>query len=145
MGGYNSNLTNYDIPKSHIEFFNNQLLWYIDEQNRFFVHGGFNREKSIHNQPDSDFYWNRDLWRKAMSCTGDQKLNTIDGFKEIFIGHTATTSWKKDTPMRASIVYNLDTGAGFGAGKLTIMDINSKKIWQSDPVNSLYPEEKGRN
>ena len=28
MGGYNSNLTNYDIPKSHIDFFNNQLLWY---------------------------------------------------------------------------------------------------------------------
>lgn len=143
MGGYNSNLTNYDIPKSHIDFFNNQLLWYIDEQDRFFVHGGFNREESIYTQPDSDFYWDRDLWRKAMSCSKDQKLNTIEGFKEVFIGHTTTLEHGVDTPITSGGITNLDTGAGFN-GKLTIMNVDTKEYYQSDNVKDLYPNERGR-
>ena len=41
-------------------------------------------------------------------------------------------------------VGNLDTGAAF-TGKLSLMDINTKEFWQSDPVWKLYPGEKGRN
>jgi serine/threonine protein phosphatase 1 len=33
----------------------------------------------------------------------------------------------------------MDTGAGW-AGKLTIMDVQTKEYWQSDPVQSLYPD-----
>jgi serine/threonine protein phosphatase 1 len=45
--------------------------------------------------------------------------------------------WKTDKPMKAANIYNLDTGAG-RTGRLTIMDIESKKFWQSDPVRELY-------
>jgi serine/threonine protein phosphatase 1 len=37
----------------------------------------------------------------------------------------------------------MDTGAGWD-GCLSIMDINSKEFFTSDPVPSLYPEDSGR-
>lgn len=46
--------------------------------------------------------------------------------------------------MHAINVWNLDTGAAF-RGKLSCMDIKTKKVWQSDEVYTLYPTEKGRN
>lgn len=160
-GGYMTSLLREDIPASHWKFFKHQRLYYKDDlRNMFFVHGGFDRFKSItdnrHDHP-SEFYWNRDLWEKAMSCKGDQKLQTIDNFGEIFIGHTATTNWtiKEEhtatgivipkgamitVPMFSGGVWNMDTGAGWH-GKLTIMNISTKEFWQSDLVTDLYPEE----
>jgi serine/threonine protein phosphatase 1 len=46
--------------------------------------------------------------------------------------------------MQGCNVWNIDTGAAF-TGKLTIMDIDTKNFWQSDPVRNLYPNEAGRN
>jgi serine/threonine protein phosphatase 1 len=46
--------------------------------------------------------------------------------------------------VRAANVWNIDTGAGF-KGPLSVMDVISKEVWQSDPVHTLYPEENGRN
>ena len=34
----------------------------------------------------------------------------------------------------------MDTGAGWN-GKLTIMDVDTEEYWQSDLVESLYPNE----
>lgn len=149
-GAWVTNLCNIDIPKSHQHFFGHQIPYYVDEKNRCFVHGGFNRDQSIKDNDHSELMWDRSLWRKAMSCTGGQKLVTVDGFSEIFIGHTATVNFvdKKqnriDTPMSCGGVWNVDTGAGF-KGKLTIMNVDTKEYFQSDPVDSLYPEENGRN
>jgi serine/threonine protein phosphatase 1 len=58
-------------------------------------------------------------------------------FNEIFIGHTSTVNWKTDQPMKAANIHNLDTGGGY-AGRLTIMELESKQFWQSDPVKELY-------
>ena len=41
-------------------------------------------------------------------------------------------------------VWNLDTGGGY-EGKLTVMDVETKELWQSDFVNTLYSNERGRN
>lgn len=150
-GGWVTNLCTVDIPKSHIDFFGKQHLYYIDEKNRCFVHGGFDREISIKENHESMLYWDRDLWKKAMSCVGDQKLVTADCFSEIFLGHTATTGYKHKptgqsitTPMHFGGVWNVDTGAGWN-GKLTIMDVDTKQYWQSDAVQELYEDERGRN
>jgi serine/threonine protein phosphatase 1 len=58
-------------------------------------------------------------------------------FDLVFIGHTSTTHEKTDQPMHKANVWNLDTGAG-GGGRLTIMDVETKEFWQSDPVGELY-------
>jgi serine/threonine protein phosphatase 1 len=46
--------------------------------------------------------------------------------------------------MNAQNIWNIDTGAAF-YGKLSCMDINTKEVFQSDPVQTFYPDEKGRN
>ncbi len=151
---------NFSIPDNHVKFFRTQLPYYIDEENRCFVHGGFNRHFTMkENQANCDymFWWDRDLWMSALSFQSlydgnfnklgepdiELKFKMKENFKEVFIGHTATVNWKTDKPMLAANIWNLDTGAGF-KGKLTIMDVDTKEYWQSDLVSELYPNEKGR-
>jgi serine/threonine protein phosphatase 1 len=65
-------------------------------------------------------------------------------FKEIYIGHTPTTRIGKTEPVNLANVWNIDTGAAF-KGPISILDIDTKEYWQSDPVYELYPNETGRN
>lgn len=163
------NATYIKVPESHLKFFRTQHLYYIDDQNRLFIHAGFNRHYSIKDQRDEKiYYWDRDFWASALSHESISKTEHYkggqfkikDNFKEVFIGHTSTTNWSVnevkvngivipgnryiDFPMKAANVYNLDTGAGFN-GKLTIMNVDTKQYWQSDLLKDLYPNEKGRN
>ena len=64
--------------------------------------------------------------------------------KEIYIGHTPVTRINRDIPTQMANVWNVDTGAAFH-GKLSLIDVDTKEFWQSDPVYKLYPEEDGRN
>lgn len=130
--GYKTSLNATDIPESHKAFFKNQLLYYIDEHNRCFVHAGFDRTKPFHGQEESNYYFDRSLWFEALSLEKHLcKTDCLTNFKGIFIGHTATTRWNKYIPMNAFEIINLDTGAGH-TGKLTIMDIATKEYFQSD-------------
>ena len=96
------------------------------------------------------FYWDRSLWETALAL--DERLETAHKYypkrftlyKEIYIGHTPVTRIGKTTPIQKATVWNVDTGAAFN-GPLTLMDINTKEFWQSDPLPLLYPDEKGRN
>jgi serine/threonine protein phosphatase 1 len=65
-------------------------------------------------------------------------------YNEMFIGHTPTLHLGIKEPVNKANIWNLDTGAAF-MGSLTIMDVDNKEFWQSDPLPSLYPNEKGRN
>lgn len=151
-GGYRTNLTFIDIPQTHRDFFNKQIGHYVDEKKRCFIHAGFDRHELVRNQSEKVMCWDRDLWMAALSFMtiknplnkeGKYKFKMKDDFSEVFIGHTATVNWNTDLPMKAANIYNLDTGAGFG-GKLTLMDVETKEIVQSDLVQTLYPNEKGR-
>jgi serine/threonine protein phosphatase 1 len=65
-------------------------------------------------------------------------------YNEIYIGHTPVTQINSTIPVNKANIWNVDTGAAF-YGPLTIMNIDTKEFWQSDPVHTLYPREKGRN
>ena len=65
-------------------------------------------------------------------------------FNEIYIGHTPTIHFGSYEPMSAQNVWNIDTGACF-YGKLSCIDIDTKEVFQSDVVQTFYPNEKGRN
>jgi serine/threonine protein phosphatase 1 len=166
-GGFKTNLTESDIPETHRKFFIQQAKYYKDNNNNIFVHGGFNRHELLNNQHENDiFWWDRDLWMQALSFKDlidkKYKLKIKEDCKEVFIGHTATVNWKSneeiskggiimsskgdpiDYPMNAANIWNLDTGAGF-KGRLTFMDLETKEYWQSDPVQDLYSDQKGRN
>lgn len=135
----------------HLHFLERIPYYCIDESNRLFIHAGFTSmhgpQKEFHN---SNFSWDRTLWEMAITMDKRIKKDSLlfpkrlKLFSEIYIGHTPTLYYDVAEPMQGCNVWNLDTGAAF-YGKLSIMDINSKQFWQTDPVHSLYPGETGRN
>jgi len=129
---------NGEIPQTHKEFFNSLLPYYVDDENRCFVHGGFNRHFKIGEQYMKDIYWwDRDLFAIALSHPKENKLKTKENFSEIYVGHSPTQLWYKDTPINANIMWNLDTGCGKKningmETKLTIMNLETKEFWQNN-------------
>jgi serine/threonine protein phosphatase 1 len=135
----------------HLAFFNNMKYYFIDEQNRLFVHAGFTSMHGVKQETDAQtFYWDRTLWETALAL--DKSLSSdslyypkrLKVYQEIFIGHTPSTNYGIEEPMIFANVCNVDTGAAF-KGKITVMDIDTKTFWQSDPLPMHYPDEKGRN
>lgn len=119
-------LTSMFIPKTHIEFFRNQLRYYVDDENRLFVHAGFNKDRLITDQIDEILYWDRHFFMQARSAGKKGKLKDVNDFKRIFIGHTPTISVDRNivTPMYMAQVVAIDTGAPFGtSGRLSLLDI----------------------
>lgn len=149
-GGLVPKLKVSDIPEKHIDFFENQLHYYLDAKNRLFVHGGFNRHYSLEEQGDI-LWWDRDLWSQALSWESmssgmldrKPKFKMQGDFEEVFIGHTSTQFWDTDSFMKAANIYNIDCGGGW-FGKICILDVDTKEAWYSDPAKELYPEFKGR-
>lgn len=137
--------------QEHLNFFERMKLYHVDEQNRLFVHAGFtSMHGPSHEFHSSNFKWDRTLWEMALTMDKhikkDSKLypKRLLQFYEIYIGHTPTLNYDMTVPMNGCNVWNVDTGAAF-TGSLTIMDIDTKEFWQSDPLPGLYPNEKGRN
>lgn len=135
----------------HIAFLEALEFYYVDKENRLYIHGGF----SNHRGPKYEYYphmvtWDRSLWE--MVCVMDESItpenvrypNRLKLFHEIFIGHTPVTRIGKSVPTRFANVWNIDTGAAF-KGTISVMNVETKEIWQSTPVYKLYSEENGRN
>jgi serine/threonine protein phosphatase 1 len=138
---YRLNLIADDIPESHQKFFKGQHRYYKDDNDFIFVHGGFLRDHPINETLGYSMMWDRKLWSQALSAASTHtRLKFKDDVEKIFIGHTTTQAWGKIVPMKADIIWNIDTGAG-GGGKLTIMDVDTDEYWQSDLVNELYPDD----
>jgi serine/threonine protein phosphatase 1 len=140
-----------DGIEKHIEFLKNLLNYHIDAKNRLFIHAGFTNAKGVsYEYFPRMYYWDRTLWETALSLDANLKPNhylypkRFLNYSEIFIGHTPLTQINETKPMNRGNVWNLDTGAAF-YGPLTIMDIDTKEFWQSDPNQKLYPLERGRN
>jgi serine/threonine protein phosphatase 1 len=124
---------------------------FFEEKGRLFIHAGFSSMHGpAHEHYESNFFWDRTLWETALAF--DNRISKdsafypkrLQLFQEIYIGHTPTTNYNQDTPMHACNVWNMDTGAAF-TGKVSMMEITTKKLEQSDIVQRLYPGETGRN
>jgi serine/threonine protein phosphatase 1 len=136
--------------RGHLGFFD-RMRPYFEEDGRLFVHAGFS---SVHGPSaehfESNYYWDRTLWETALAVDDRIPVDSpfyparLQLYREIYIGHTPTTNYGFDIPMQRCNVWNLDTGAAF-TGKLTMMDIDTKKYLQSDVVQKMYPGETGRN
>lgn len=136
---------------AHLEFFENMENTFLDENNRLYLHAGFTNLKGIEYEYfDKLFYWDRTLWELAKSLNPELSPDhenypkRLTHYKEIFIGHTPLSKTGSAVPKNCANVWNVDTGAAF-KGALTMMDVETKEYWQSDPVHMLYKNEKGRN
>ncbi|MFE3867690.1 metallophosphoesterase [Flavobacterium sp. LS2P90] len=135
----------------HIEFLHALADYHLDEDNRLFIHAGFTNMNGIDFEYFPKlFYWDRTLWETALALDKNMKIDDLlypkrfTLYKEIYIGHTPVTRIGQTIPVQMACVWNMDTGAAF-KGPLTIMDVNTKEFWQSEPLPALYPYEKGRN
>jgi serine/threonine protein phosphatase 1 len=128
------------VPEEHLQFLTAALPYYL-LNHCLFVHAGIEPLMPLEQQGLDTFLWDRNLALKALelyekNITG-KKLTQYD---EVYIGHTPTSF---DKPVNAGDVWLMDTGAGW-EGVLSIMEINTKEIFTSDPVPALYPGERGR-
>ncbi|TDQ30171.1 serine/threonine protein phosphatase 1 [Tenacibaculum caenipelagi] len=137
--------------QKHLVFFQQMKPYYIDDKNRLFIHAGFTSMHGVEKETFKlNYHFDRTLWETALAT--DKNLSKkselyperFKHYSEIYIGHTPTIRYNSSTPINALNLWNIDTGAAF-TGYLTIMDIDSKKFWQSDQVKTLYANEKGRN
>ena len=137
--------------KAHLDFFENMPLYYLDEENRLFLHAGFTSMHGVSKEVfETTLYFDRTLWEMAL--TMDKNIekdspiypNRLKHYREIYIGHTPTINFNCSTPMNAVNVWNIDTGAAF-TGKLSVVNVDTKDVYQSDNLPALYPNEKGRN
>lgn len=137
--------------QKHLQFLDAMLMYYLDTNNRLFLHAGFTSMHGVEKETYTHkFCTDRTLWEMALVM--DKKIGLdhdlfpkrLRHYKEIYIGHTPTTNYGITKPMNAVNVWNVDTGAAF-TGKITALNIDTKAFYQSDNLPSLYPNEKGRN
>ena len=144
-------LSTENISK-HIQFYDSLQNYYLDAKNRLFLHAGFTNLKGVeHEYFSKTFYWDRTLWELARSINPNLAKDDanypsrLSNYDEIYIGHTPISKTLTEVvPLMAANVWNIDTGAAF-KGPLTILDVDTKEFWQSEPAYKLYPTERGRN
>jgi serine/threonine protein phosphatase 1 len=125
------------MPPAHIDFLKS-APFYFEYEGLIFVHGGFDPQKPVSVQEPEGFAWDRTLINLARKVHGINPEYKLGEFKEIFLGHTPTVKFDSSEPLKFCNVWDVDTGAGLGE-KLSIMDVETKEFWQSDPIAGLYP------
>lgn len=144
------NLLSENENEQILNFLKKQKDYWLDDSDNLFVHGGFNIKYKLEQQIGDEFYWNRELFQYCLSSQNEKTpIKTLDKIQEIFIGHTPTIFYSKKnsgkvfvregnpitTPIHVRNLWNLDTGAGYSNGYLTIMDIETKEFWQQKIEN----------
>ncbi len=142
LASYKENLN--ENVKRHIKLLQSAKLFYIDVQNRLFLHGGFEKGNTLletERTNPMEFYWDRSLWKRAVLEDVNIPFQLDEDSpvyeNDIFIGHNNTRLTFPDLkPVRMQNVWNLDQGAAYGA-KLTLMNVETYEYWQSDLISEL--------
>jgi serine/threonine protein phosphatase 1 len=127
------------IPKTHIALLDNALPYLILE-NKMFVHAGFDPTIPLEVQSLNTFLWDRNLARVALELQQKGIEGKLTSYDEVYLGHTPVPFAK---PLKSCEVWLMDTGAGW-SGVLSMMDLETKEIFTSDPLPKLYPGVAGR-
>lgn len=128
-----------EIPQNHRRLLDTALPYYL-LNDRLFVHAGIEPRQNLQNQGLDTFLWNRTLARMAYEFYLKNISVNITGYSEVYVGHTPIPYTH---PIQACEIWLMDTGAGW-AGVLSIMNVDTKEIFTSDPAPVLYPEAQGR-
>jgi len=125
-------------PIEHIEFLERAKPYYVLD-NKLFVHAGIDWRFSMEKQTMQVMLWDRKLAQMVMALHLKTPHGHLTAFDEVYIGHTPISA----PPQRMCEVWFMDTGAGW-SGPLSMMDIDTKEVFMSDPVPQLYPGVTGR-
>ena len=143
--GGDSTIKSYSegIPDDHVQFLKNAKDYHI-EQNRLFVHGGIELDIKLEQQHRDVFLWNRSLVQLAAYLTSIGSCSQLGAYAEVYVGHTPTLNFNSTSPLKFCNVWLLDTGAGWHGGVLSMMEVYTGELFQSQPINKLYPKFRGR-
>jgi len=140
-------IKNCFIPKTHIKFFENYVLYHEEvlknKNNMIFVHGGFdpnfNPVQIIDMGEENSLLWDRHLIQIA-------KQKIIPNYDKVFVGHTTTQPFYKEYndikgnkkgPIKFNNLIMMDCGGGWN-GRLAIMNIETEEYWLSDLQEPVY-------
>jgi len=145
---------NNQLLAPHVAFFQKALKYYVDEKNRAYVHAGIpNHHEALDKQYDycwtRHFYENATVWEKQkyVVTTSIKSDDPSQKVVEWFVGHTPVSNFKNqkgNVPLKYSNINFVDTGAAFD-GVLSLMNVDTYEIFQSDIVRKIYHNEIGRN
>ena len=127
------------VPKAHIRFLQKSRLYYVTRK-RLFVHAGIEPDIELDEQSESTLLWDRGMGNLALKSHLNKSREKFTSYSEVYIGHTPINY---NEPIQGGEIWMMDTGAGWN-GVLSMMDIDSKEVFTSDPVPALYPGVKGR-
>lgn len=140
MDNYYRNQKQHDAQ--HLEFFEKQLDYFVDEEQRLFVHAGYDPTQLISTQ-EASLLNNSRVYYRMMQWAEQNALEfpfDINGFSEVFIGHSPTIKdYNHDRPVHIQHLWNVDQGCK-SRGRLTLMNVETKEYVQSDIVQTLYAE-----
>jgi serine/threonine protein phosphatase 1 len=126
------------VPPSHIHFLRSALP-YHQFRDVLFVHAGVQPHVDLKLQDMDTFLWDRQLVEAAMLQLG-RNTPLLTAWREVYVGHTPHRFGR---PVCGGGVWMMDTGAGW-SGTLSMMNIETKEVFCSDPLPQLYPGIKGR-
>ncbi len=145
------------IKPKYVTLLENTLEYYILDDNLLFVHAGVPEAAVKTNNLGSPFFplekvdsynfiWNRSLAKDVYFNRNNPSYKLGNIYKQIYIGHTRVQKLDENqtTPLTVGNITLMDTGAG-QKGKLSIMNIDTKEVFQSQEVRTYYPFDKGRN
>lgn len=130
------------VPDKHMSLLLSSQSYLISD-NRLFVHAGIDPDRSIGSQDDAILLWDRSLFKKAIAAYMHHQNKKITLYKEVYIGHCPIHRYDLTTPVCGGGIWMMDTGAGW-EGRLSMMDIDTKEVFQSDQVSGFYPPGSGR-
>lgn len=126
------------VPASNYNFLRNcKYIWV--EKNCLFVHAGINLKKNLYDQNSETCLWDRkmvfDCYKQICRFSGTR----FGDWDKIYVGHTPTQNFGTSGPLQMGNLILMDTGAGHGE-TLSMMDIDSGQVFQSDRTQDLYPD-----
>lgn len=127
------------IPPKHKKLLDKALPYYLLKK-KLFVHAGIDPSKKLKQQALNTFLWDRSLARTALEIHEKNSAAKLTEYEEVYIGHTPISGLQ---PFKACDIWFMDTGAGW-TGCLSMMEVDTKEVFTSDPVPTLYPGIKGR-
>lgn len=135
QGGQNSFLSyqkHPELKEKHRDFLIGTPFYYIDKK-KLYVHGGLTPGQNPQTTSPADLMWSRDLWRMAAT-----EEVFVPGFKKVYVGHTSIWRFSEVPYISGNVVF-MDTGGGW-EGKLSMMNIDTGEVFQSDIISSFYPK-----
>jgi serine/threonine protein phosphatase 1 len=127
--------------------------YYHEEDGSLFVHAGYSDMEDdngniIHpsKQHPYSLCWDRQLIKEVYRERKNPNYKLNCPWKEVYVGHTPTTDFNDfyTKPQNWFNIWNMDTASAF-EGRVSMMDIETKEVFQSEPSYRLYPNEMGRN